>query len=181
MKNQNEINANQQIVSCLLADYWQQVREKLCPLLENEVGVELTDTLRRLTQILEIVRIEENVPAPTRGKRGNPTIDRRPIARAFVAKAVLNLSATRQLIEQLHQSPVLRLLCGMEQVPSEATFSRAFGAFAQQDLGGIVHHALVEKLVSGQVVMHVSHDATAVEAREKATKKVKIVREKKPW
>jgi hypothetical protein len=59
----------------------------------------------------------------------------------------------------------------MENVPSEPTFSRAFAQFAKQNLGDIVHRALVEKHVSPYVVMHASHDSTAVEAREKALAK----------
>jgi transposase len=135
--------------------------------------------VQRLAQILEIVRIEEFVAPPTRGKRGNPTIDRRPIARAFLAKAVLNLSDTRQLMEQLRQSPALRFVCGIPQVPSEATFSRAFASFAKESIAEKAHQALLEKFVSKQLVMHASHDTTAVEAREKPAKKVKPIKVKK--
>ncbi len=206
MTNQNGSNANHPIVSpneaCQLAPYWQQVREKLGFLLEETAQSKLTDALHRLVQILEIVRIEEQIPLPRRGGRGREEINRRPIARAFLAKAVLNLpttlvfsprKTTRQLIEQLHQSSLLRSLCGMETVPSEPTFSRAFAVFAEGNLEQSVHQSLVTKFVTDQVVMHqvvmhISHDATAVEAREKALKKVKQskdankqTREKKMW
>lgn len=173
MTNPTDSNANQDIVPPLLAAYWQQVHEKLCPFLEAVGSMELTDSLRRLAQILEIVRIEERIPEATRGKRGRPSMDRRPIARAFLAKACLNLSDTRQLIEQLRQSPALRFVCGMQQVPSEATFSRAFALFAKERVAEKAHQLLLEKFVSKQIVMHTSHDTTAVEAREKPRKKVK--------
>lgn len=190
MKNQPPLNANQEIVPpdlpaledqepFLLARYWKQVREKLCEFLEQDTALELTDKLRTLTQVLEILRIEEQVLEPKKGKRGGQQIDRRPLARAFVAKAFLNLSSTRALIEQLHQSVALRKLCGIDKVPSEATFSRAFAQFAQLNLGDLVHQSMIAKFVSSQIVMHASHDSTALEAREKAVKKVKVPKVKK--
>jgi transposase len=178
-KNHHDSNANQDIVPPLLACYWKEVHEKLCPFLEERGHLELTDTLRRLVQILEIVRIEERLSEPATGRRGRPSIDRRPLARAFLAKAVLNLSDTRQLIEQLHQSPSLRFVCGMKHVPSEPTFSRAFAAFARESIADKAHQSLVTRFVSEQIVMHASHDTTAVEAREKPAKKVKVPKVKK--
>jgi Transposase domain (DUF772) len=133
--------------------------------------IELTDKQCHLARILNVICIEEKIDAPKRGSKGGQEIDRRPIAKAFVAKIFLRLPDTRTLIESLKQSPSLRQLCGMENVPSEPTFSRAFAQFAQQNLGDIVHRALVEKHVSPHVVMHASHDSTAVEAREKALAK----------
>lgn len=164
---------------CLLAPYWKQVKEKLCPSLEQDTGLELTDKLKALAQVLEIVRIEEHVPEPKRGKPGGQQIDRRPLARAFLAKAFLNLSSTRALKEMLNQSPTLRMLCGMSKVPSEPTLSRAFAQFAHQNLGDLVHQAMIAKFVSSQIVMHASHDATALEVRQKAVKKVKVPKVKK--
>ena len=178
MKNQTDTSANQPIVSIdtdpiyHLAPYWNQVTEKLHPLLET--SLELSPKLRQMAQIFEVVRIEEHVPAPVEGIRGRKQIDRRPIARAFLAKAVMNLSSTRQLVQLLQQSPSFRCLCGMEKVPSEPTFSRVFAEFARKNLGDVVHRTIVEKFVGNQIVMHCSHDTTAVEAREKAVKKAVI-------
>ena len=187
MKNLSTQNTSQEIVPGdsekneydLLAPYWKQVKEKLFPLLQEQTGLELTEKLKILAQILEIVRIEKFVPAPKVGKRGGQEIDRRPLARAFLAKAFFNLSQTRALKEQLDLCPALRKLCGMETAPSEATFSRAFSHFAQMKLGQLAHATLVEKFVSPQLVMHVSHDSTALEAREKAIKKIKPPKVKK--
>ena len=187
MKNQTNQNVSQGILPGdsenneynLLAPYWKQVKEKLFPLLQEQTGLEMTDKLKVLAQILEIVRIEQFVPAPKRGKRGGQEIDRRPLARAFLAKAFFNLSQTRALKEQLDQSSALRKLCGMEKVASEPTLSRAFAQFAIIQLGQLAHAALVEKFVSPQLVMHVSHDSTALEAREKAIKKIKPPKVKK--
>lgn len=177
MTNPTSTSANQAIVSSdadsidQLAPYWKQVTEKLHPLLE--ISLEVSPKLLQTAQIFEVVRIEEHVSAPVEGIRGRKQIDRRPIARAFLAKAVMNLNSTRQLVQFLQQSLSFRHLCGMEKVPSEPTFSRAFAEFAQKNLGDIIHASIVEKFVGNQVVMHCSHDTTAVEAREKAVKKTK--------
>ena len=167
-----------------LSPYWLEIQDKLLPLLPHNEGEKPTHEIERLAQILEIVRIEESIPPPQTGGKGRPQRDRRALARAFVVKAALNLPETKTLIEQLRQSPGLRHVCGLTLVPSKATFSRAFAQFAQTGLGDQVHAALITKFVSGSVterpiVMHVSIDSTAVEAREKAAKKVKTPKEKK--
>jgi Transposase domain (DUF772) len=181
-KTTNE-NPNSQIISqdqltlsdSQLASYWEHVKS----LQQHLPPLELTDKLCHLAQILEVIRIEEKVESPPKNKRGRPQIDRTSMARAFVAKTFLRMPDTRSLIESLKHSPSLRQLCGMENVPSEPTFSRAFAQFAKQNLGDIAHRSLVQKHVSPHTVMHASHDSTAVEAREKAlTKKDKTQKEK---
>lgn len=168
-----------------LSPYWLEIREQLLPSLAKAAHEEPTEQIKQVVQILEIVRIEEMVAVPKREGKGRPPVDRRPLARAFVAKAVLNLPETKTLIEQLRQSVWLRKVCGMNSVPSKATFSRAFSFFSEQGLGDKVHEALIKKFVSGEeylrpVVLHVSLDSTAVEAREHGVKKpVKQVSEKK--
>ncbi len=184
MTNPINQNASQEIVPFqgeydLLAPYWKQVKEKLFPILEQgtqDTCLALTDKLKVLAQVFEIVRIEQLVPEPTRGKRGGQEIDRRPLARAFLAKAFFNLSQTRALKEHLDQSPALRVLCGMEKAPSEATFSRAFAEFARMRLGQSAHAALVKKFVSPQIVLHISQDSTALAAREKVLRKIKTLK-----
>jgi hypothetical protein len=95
------------------------------------------------------------------------------IARAFVAKAVLGLPQTNMLIERLIADRTLRRLCGWEhpgQVPSEATFSRAFAEFAEGGMPARVHESLIKKTHAERLVGHISRDATAIEAREKPVK-----------
>ena len=68
----------------------------------------------------------------------------------------------------------LRHILGWErraQVPSEATFSRAFAEFAQGDLPDKMHAALVERSLGGRIVGVIARDATEIEAREKPTPK----------
>ena len=70
--------------------------------------------------------------------------------------------------------PTLRRLCGWEtlaEVPSEATFSRAFAVFATDGLPQIIHMAMVKQHLADKLVGHISRDATAIHAREKAAKK----------
>ena len=68
---------------------------------------------------------------------------------------------------------IARRLCGWEhpgQVPSEATFSRAFAEFARSELPGRLHEALIKRSHKERLVGHISRDATAIEAREKPVK-----------
>jgi len=108
------------------------------------------------------------------GLPGRPPSDRHALARAFVAKAVLNLTTTAALIERLAADGVLRRLCGWEgrrAVPSESTFSRAFAEFAASGLPARIHEALIQKTHKDRLVGHISRDATAIEARERPVKR----------
>jgi hypothetical protein len=83
---------------------------------------------------------------------------------------VYNFPTTEMLIERLHYDKTLRRICGWErrdQVPSPATFSRAFAEFAAGKLGDDIHAALVETHIGDRIVLHISRDSTAIEAREK--------------
>jgi hypothetical protein len=142
----------------------------------------LTSKLEDLIVIWDVVLIEEYVRSPHGQPLGRREHDRRHLARAFVAKAAYNLTTTEALIDMLRTHRALRRLCGFEsvrQVPSAATFSRAFAEFAAAGLGDRVHAALVSRHLDGQVVMHISRDSTEVVARERACKKEKPVKEKR--
>jgi hypothetical protein len=93
-----------------------------------------------------------------------------------VGKAVYHHPHTRATIEALRATPVFRRICGFVRrtdIPSEATFSRAFAEFAEIGLGEKVHAALVRQWVKPGLVGHISRDATAIEGREKPTAKPK--------
>jgi hypothetical protein len=110
------------------------------------------------------------------GYPGRPPADRTAIARAFVAKQVYNMPTTRMLLDRLESDRQLRRICGWERkgdVPGESTFSRAFADFAERDLVGRVHEALIRKSYAGEIVGHISRDSTAIDAREKPLKKPK--------
>lgn len=144
-------------------------QRSLFPALEETVGP-LSSRLQRLVMVIEIVPLENHVTGPSFGCRGRPQSDRRSLARAFMAKAVLNLPDTRSLIDYLHESPITRRLCGWSrrgEVPSEATFSRAFAEFAATELPQRLHEALIKDWESNRLVGHLCRDATAIKAREK--------------
>lgn len=153
------------------------VQQSLFPYLDESLPSPLTEPEKRLVKILELVQIERHVPASRRRQwLGRPIKEREAIARAFVAKALLRYQYTSSLRNALLSSQNLRIICGFRQrseVPSEATFSRAFSEYARAGLGTIVHDALVKEHLSTELIGHVSRDSTALAAREKPAKKVK--------
>lgn len=149
-------------------------------MIREELG-ELTQKQKLLVNVLEFANLEAHLPY-TRGYPGRPLEDRAAIARAFVTKTVYDMSTTRMLLDRLASDVTIRRLCGWErkeEVPSEATFSRAFDEFAQSRLPERVHQALIDQHLSDQVIGHISRDSTAITAREKPEKKVALP-EKKP-
>ena len=160
----------------LITASWCHIQGQLFPWLRAEVGP-LTEHHKRLVTVLEMVRVEAFVPMHDGGV-GRPLDDRHALARAFIAKAVLNLPTTAALIERLAVDATLRRLCGWERVasvPSEATFSRAFAELADAQLAERAHAALIERTLGDHLVGHIARDATAIEAREKPEKREKQI------
>jgi hypothetical protein len=107
------------------------------------------------------------------GVVGRPMAERAALARAFMAKGVFNLPTTSALIERVQMDKTLRRLCGWErrsEIPSEATFSRAFAEFAAGELASRMHEALIKQTLGDQLIGHVARDATAIHGREKPCK-----------
>jgi hypothetical protein len=156
----------------MLTSAWTHIQGFLFPMLRETVGP-LTEQHERLVTVLDVARIEAFVQMWP-GLPGRPLADRHALARAFVAKAVLNLPTTLALIDRLAADATLRRLCGFDGrsgVPSESTFSRAFAEFAENGLPARVHEALIQKTHKDRLVGHISRDATAIEAREKAVRR----------
>ena len=68
---------------------------------------------------------------------GAPPCPRVWLAHAFIARHVYPFPTTGALLDALRSRPRLRQLCGWDsagEVPSEPTFSRAFKAFAADQL-----------------------------------------------
>jgi Transposase DDE domain/Transposase domain (DUF772) len=157
-----------------LSDALGHIQGHLFPWLRAEIGP-LTEDHERLVTVLGMVRLEAFVPMQDGGP-GRPLDDRQALARAFVAKAVLDLPTTSMLIERLAVDATLRRLCGWERaaaVPSESTFSRAFAELAECDVPARMHEALIRRTIGTQIVGHIARDATAIEAREKPEKREK--------
>ena len=155
-----------------LAASWDHIQGHLFPRLTAEVGP-LSDNHKRFITVIEMLGIEGHVQMRD-GRPGRPPKDRHALARAFVAKAVLNLATTKALHERLLVDATLRRLVGWEraaQVPSEGTFSRAYAEFAASGLPERAHAALVKKALKDHLVGHIARDATAISAREKPEKR----------
>ena len=161
-----------------LSDHWRTIQGQLFPFLEEDLGP-LGDRYRKFVTVLELVRVEAFVHH-WHGLPGCPRKDRAALARAFMAKAAVNIPQTNMLIERLVVDKTLQRLCGWTRsgaVPSEATFSRAFTEFARSALPSRLHEALIKGTHEERLVGHISRDATAIEAREKP---LKTTRSEKP-
>jgi hypothetical protein len=67
-------------------------------------------------------------------------------------------------------------LCGWErqrELPSEATFCRAFAEFSRSQLVVKVHAAVIEQYERPRLVGHISRDSTEITVRERAVAKIK--------
>jgi len=155
-----------------LSHTWTHIQSFLFPMMSEELG-ELTSLQMQWVNVLEVSKLEEHLPYAGRYP-GRPPESRVAIARAFVAKAVYNMSTTRILLDRLETDPSFRRICGWERrgdVPSESTFSRAFDEFAASQLPERVHQSIIAQQLSDQLVGHISRDSTAIPAREKPEKK----------
>jgi len=156
------------------------VQQSLFPHLNECLAAPLTEREKHLVKILELLQIENFVPiTASRQWLGRPIKEREAVARAFIAKAVLNYQHTSSLRNALLSTPNLRAICGFarrKDVVSEATFSRAFAEYAKAGLGGMVHDFLVKEHLGAELIGHISRDATAIVGRERPAKKIKVAK-----
>lgn len=131
---------------------------------------------QKVAMVLEVVQIERWVRVNLFSV-GRPSHCRRALARAFLAKAVLNIPTTRDLVERLGLDARLRRVVGfVGRVPSEATFSRAFAEFAASGLSDEAHEEATRKYLAQEIVFHASVDASTIPARERGARKVPKVK-----
>jgi hypothetical protein len=158
----------QLIVSGFLNQFQRIVQGVLFPALQEQLGP-LTDKHRQLVAVLGLIQIEALVGAWSGGV-GRPAKHRQAMVCSFVAKAVYNMSHTRELLDRLKSDASLRRICGWEsqrELLHESQFSRAFAEFAASELPQRLHAALIEATQKERVVGHISRDSTEIEAREK--------------
>ncbi len=164
-----------------LTQFGHLLQDRLFPILEESCG-EMDQTMKRLVAVIELVPLGRFVPAGG-GWVGRPARDREAIGRAFIAKAVLGIALTRQLIQRLRNDESLRKICGWtkaSQVPSESKFSRVFAEFAEMQLPQFVHEALIQETQKDRLIGHISRDSTAIEARERiAEERAEVVSKSK--
>jgi hypothetical protein len=157
----------------IISDIWNGIQRHLFPFLEEELGP-FTEFHRKVVATLEMVRIEAGIMDDY--WFGRPMSNRKALGRAFVAKAVSNSPTTRNFRNQILADSTLRRICGWaerDQVPSEATFSRAFDEFSKSKLSEREHQELLDRSLPNHLFGHISQDSTEIEAREKPVKKPK--------
>jgi Transposase domain (DUF772) len=151
-----------------LVQFRNLLQSELFPALESAIGP-LSKPSRLLAAIVSLQPLARWVSA-RRCYTGRRPCDRLCLATAFFAKAVYNLASTRHLIQRLHSDTSFRRLCGWEraeQVPTEATFSRAFNEFATSALPAQIHEALVRETQQERVIEYIARDSTAIPARQR--------------
>jgi len=149
------------------------IQNSLFPWLEETLDP-LTEKEQRFVHVVSLMDMQGHMTQYRWHGKGRKRKDRTSIAKAFIAKAIYNFETTDILIEYLHGCKNLRRLCGWENswnVPSRATFSRAFSEFASGNLVQKVHEAMVKQHCGSKLVGHISRDSTAIVAREKPVKK----------
>jgi len=165
-----------------LSQIWLQIQGNLFPWISEEIGVlneKQQQQQQQLISILEVLQVESYFTYGHRGV-GHPGKDKVAIARAFVAKAVYNMTTTRSLIDRLNSDIKLRRICGWERpqdIPKEWDFSRAFKYFSDGELTQTIHNTLISKSYENDIISHINRDSTAIDAREKV---VKVPKPKKP-
>jgi hypothetical protein len=149
------------------------MQRQLFPMLTEELG-SLTEKDIQFVEVVGLVPMGSFLEPYRWLGIGCPPHERAWLVHAFIAKAVYEFPTTRALLEALKARPTLRRLCGWESVsdiPHESTFSRAFAAFARDELPQKLHAAMVSRQWGSQLVGHVSRDSTAIDACEKPTPK----------
>jgi hypothetical protein len=158
------------------------IQTQLFPSLEQELDP-LSEKEQEFIQIVSLLDLPSHMKHYRWGGFGRKRKSRIHIAKAFVAKSVYKFETTDILIEYLKSCKNIRRLCGWEQpweVPSSATFSRAFSEFAKDNLVQKIHEAMVKKHYCEKLACHISRDSTAIEAREKPVKTKSCQEEPKP-
>ena len=146
----------------------------LFPAMEEEIG-EMTAKMQEFVMLVELLKPGRFIPdALSGGVLGRPRRSRERLLRAFLLKAVCNFPTTDMLVDNLRTSPQLHRLCGWDfacEIPSRATFCRAFGEFAEAGLGERLHEAMVAENYKDKIVGHASHDSTDIDGRERACRR----------
>src|SRR5580692_5572806 len=152
----------------LVTQFAHMLQEDLFPLLETVTGP-LGGQMQLLASVMSLAPLGRLLSARRSGT-GRPARDRAALAAAFMAKAILNLPTTRDLISRLRVDEALRQLCGwttLRALPHESKFSRAFAEFAQTQLPQQLHEAVIAATQQQRLIGHIARDSTAIPVRER--------------
>ena len=156
-----------------LTTIFHQLQRQLFPTLTEELGP-LCALDQQFCEVISLTDLGRFTRSYDWCGNGAPPCPRLWLAHAFIAKSVYQFPTTGALLDALKSRPLLRCLCGWDsagEVPSEATFSRAFTPFAHDQLPQQLHEHIVKTHVGPKLVGHVSRDATAIEAPERPAPK----------
>jgi len=157
-----------------LSEIYIKIQSRLFPMVEDEIG-ELSEKQQEFLRIIELVKPSRFIDGVLSWcGLGRRLKSREKMLRAYFLKSVYNFPTSKVLIENLKGNSNWRQLCGWEypsQVPSEATFSRAFSEFAKLNLLDKMHETVVKENYVEKIVGHASMDSTAINGREKSCRK----------
>ena len=159
---------------------WLTIQPDLFGRIEDEVG-ELGESEKDFVRICTTALNSGRFAKYRWCGNGHPPSSRFSIFKMLVLKALRNFPDTKATLAIIRRSPVLRRLCGWESVaavPSESTVSRAYNQFAQDEIASFIHSDFVKAALGRNGVFHVSHDSSAIDAREKGQRKPQTEEEK---
>ena len=162
------MNRPSQLVTQFAATCWLQ--DFNFPVLASVSGP-LSEHMQLLAAVMSLKPLGRLLPV--RASTGRPAKDRNALATAFIAKAILHLPTTRDLISRLRVDESLRQFCGWPTVralPHESKFSRAFAEFAASELPQQLHEAFIALTQKDRLIGHIARDSTAIPARERFSK-----------
>jgi len=107
---------------------------------------------------------------------GRPSYSVLPFLRAALAKRYFKIGATSDLRLRLLSDANLRQICGFENIPSAASFSRYMSYLADKTSLEDSLGKMVKDYYEGQLVNNVARDSTAIGVREKPVNKKKDVK-----
>ena len=164
-----------------LSRHWAQYQ----PLLFGSPDPELifTEPLQKLIIVLDTIAPENFSFLHMQPMTGRPKIDRVAMMRVFIAKSVLNIKDNKFMRERLLIDYTLRRICGftdVKSIPCEGTFSNTLKEFSEYGIAQEIHEDIIHGYVGDVLLEHISRDATAIPAREKAVAKAWSDENEKP-
>jgi hypothetical protein len=156
-----------------LTTIFHHLQRQLFPALTDELGP-LSALDQQFCEVMALTDLGRFTRRYEWCGNGCPPHQRTWLAHALIAKCVYQFPTTSALMDALQSRPLLRQLCGWEsagEIPSEPTFSRAFAAFADDQLPQQIHEHIVKTHAGNKLVGHVCRDATAIEAPERPAPK----------